>query len=512
MTPIALFRDQACRRPSQPAVIAGGPGGQELTSFAALAAGAGAVAGQLAARGVGPGDRLLMLGPPSVATYRMLFGCWWAGVTVILPDQEAGWTATRAMVERLTPKACAAPGWLAALVPFLPGLRQIPVVCRLGIGRAEPGGPIPEPISAALDQPALITATRAANGIAKLIECTHGELSAQLAAIRALQNGRPGSAVLTDLPAFVIGNCIAGLTSVLPRRLSRPDRVDRDSLRRLVICHRVEQAILAPAAAARLAAGPADDPALKSVREIFLGGGPVFPDLIDALARTMPGAAAVVVYGASEAEPITAIPAERLSAKVRALIAAGAGLPVGSPLPAMAVAVIQDRTGQPIPALDESAFHALARPGGAIGEIVVAGPWVLDRSLGGEDNRECKIMVGDRTWHRTGDAGWRDRSGNLWLVGRAGSRLPGVEPLYPLQIEAALRSRSPGLRAAILAPNAPDGAIVIAADRACPPDLPPRLAALAAAARWRRMAALPMDHRHGSRIDEPALRRRLGLA
>ena len=43
---------------------------------------------------------------------------------------------------------------------------------------------------------------------------------------------------------------------------------------------------------------------MPELKAIFTGGGPIFPDLMERLAASFPGAEIVAVYGSTEAEPI----------------------------------------------------------------------------------------------------------------------------------------------------------------------------------------------------------------
>jgi acyl-CoA synthetase (AMP-forming)/AMP-acid ligase II len=56
---------------------------------------------------------------------------------------------------------------------------------------------------------------------------------------------------------------------------------------------------------------------------------------------------------------------------------------------------------------------------GNIGEIIVSGSHVLREYLNNpEALRRNKIFIEDTCWHRTGDSGYIDKIGNLYLTGR----------------------------------------------------------------------------------------------
>jgi acyl-coenzyme A synthetase/AMP-(fatty) acid ligase len=141
---------------------------------------------------------------------------------------------------------------------------------------------------------------------------------------------------------------------------------------------------------------------------------------------------------------------------------------------------------------------------------------VLSGYLGGVGDGETKIRVGDRVWHRTGDAGWLDAAGRVWLLGRCAEKLPAfpaavglpVEAArYPFAIECALRERFPGLRMAALDWK---GRRVLAAGGQA--DSAALRKEIEAAAKFHGidevifLQALPLDRRHHAKIDYPALR------
>jgi acyl-CoA synthetase (AMP-forming)/AMP-acid ligase II len=57
------------------------------------------------------------------------------------------------------------------------------------------------------------------------------------------------------------------------------------------------------------------------------------------------------------------------------------------------------------------------------GEVVLTGDHVLKGYLHGKCDRETKFEVDGERWHRTGDAGYFDKEGRLWLVGRCNVRI-----------------------------------------------------------------------------------------
>jgi acyl-CoA synthetase (AMP-forming)/AMP-acid ligase II len=256
---------------------------------------------------------------------------------------------------------------------------------------------------------------------------------------------------------------------------------------------------------------------LPQIRQLYSGGAPVFVDLIEQVGTAMPNAAFHAVYGATEAEPIATLDSGMITPADRRGMANGAGLLVGKPVASLAVRVIPDRWGQPHgPYASPQEMPSLAAE--AIGEIVVCGPHVLTTVGPGEDATLTKIVVGEQIWHRTGDAGYWDQEGRLWLLGRCAARIDSVRPdgteerLYPFAVECAAHTFTAVKYAALITQA---GRRILALELYTPQDAQ-WFATLQVSLAWakldeiRILPRLPVDKRHNAKIDYTRLRRLLG--
>lgn len=141
------------------------------------------------------------------------------------------------------------------------------------------------------------------------------------------------------------------------------------------------------------------------------------------------------------------------------------------------------------------------------GEITVAGQHVNEGYLDSTRDRETKIYDGDTVYHRTGDAGVLDDEGRLWLLGRHGNDINNV---HPFSVESAARLWPGVVRAALVEI---DGKAVLAIEGV----KEKHTSWVAAASEQfdikdvRHVSAIPLDRRHRSKVDCPALVKQLQL-
>ncbi len=388
---------------------------------------------------------------------------------------------------------------------FFPGARSLHMARQLE--RYEDTCPC------AADAPAMITFTSGSTGRPKAILRTHGLLLSTHTVLSAHVRPEGGEVALATLPMFTLTNLACGATSLIPDvDLSRPALADPRRLTAQLERWHARSAVGSPALLERLADYClARAYEIESLREIFVGGAPVFPRLLDKLQRVAPRAKVSVLYGSTEAEPIALIPSTEVSTADVAQTMQGKGLLVGRPIPEISLRILYDRWGHtrdngPPEMLDQDTLRS-----GQPGEVVVAGPHVAPGYLGGYGDAETKFRSGDQVWHRTGDAGWVDEHGRLWLLGRCSARIEDARGIiYPYAVEA-MASSHPGIARSAFMSHRGERSLVLEMQKGMQPDVHALLRPLS----WAGIDVvillrhIPVDPRHNAKVHYPALRQAL---
>jgi long-subunit acyl-CoA synthetase (AMP-forming) len=315
---------------------------------------------------------------------------------------------------------------------------------------------------AAADDKALITYTTGSSGRPKGVNRTHRILVAQHERLAEEFPAREGDVDYCAFPVFALNNLALGVTTSLDD----------------------------PAIATTATASPPffDEASGHPFRRILTGGAPVTDLQLQTWMKKWPEAEIVLAYGSSEAEPVAHITAEeRLRIGGRGYIAGKIVAGVKTRLE-----MIDDR----------------------VGELLVSGDHVC-RNYDNDPRATQQNKVLDRdgtSWHRMGDTGWFDEEGRFRIAGRVYSTIwrYGVPVHAQLVEQAALGNDSRIRRVAAVAVGA-RVAVVVESDDDVGDDVRARLAAAGEPCDIVLVTRepLPVDPRHGSKIDYDKLRARL---
>jgi acyl-CoA synthetase (AMP-forming)/AMP-acid ligase II len=490
-------------------------------SFRDLDMATGRLASQFTGAGLRQGDGVLLLHPLALELYVVLIALFRLGCVAIFLDPSAG----RAHVERccaiFPPKAFFGSPRAQLLRWTVSPLRRVPhAFCsswfpgaqRLNLsGESEP---LSEIASLSSDAPALVTFTSGSTGQPKAALRTHGFLLAQHRALDTSLALQPSTRDLTTLPIFVLANLASGVTSVLPdANLTAPGKIVPRPVLEQIRRHKIQTTAASPAFVSRLLDECESSGAMMpSLSTVYMGGAPVFPGLLRKTKQFCPNAEVSAVYGSTEAEPMAEISLSDISKEDFEGMEQGKGLLTGRAVASISLRVIRENWGVPIPPLDDSAFEKLTVRSGEPGEIVVSGGHVLPGYLNGEGDHETKFEVDGARWHRTGDLGYLDAAGRLWLLGRCSGKIQDERgTLYPFAVECAAM-QSAAVRRAALAPINGRRVLAIEAGHTLAPEVIRNSLSWAQLDQIVFLDHIPVDKRHNAKIDYDELARQLRSA
>jgi len=261
-----------------------------------------------------------------------------------------------------------------------------------------------DPDPPAFDETILILFTSGTTGDPKAVQLTAGNILASATASAFRLGVRPDYRWLCCLPMYHMGGLAPAFRTVLyGTTLAIQPTFDAAETARIMAEQQITGVSLVPTQLKRLLDAGIDAPTLETV---LLGGAPASKSLIDrASDEEIP---VYPTYGLTEtaSQVATATPQEAIDCEGT----------VGHPLLGTSVTVVDD--GKQVSP-------------GQRGEIVVDGPTVTPGYLDEEKTKEAFCEWG----LQTGDLGYRDDDGRLWVIGRRDDTIiTGGELVSPAEI------------------------------------------------------------------------------
>ena len=467
-----------------------------------------ATAARFREKGIQKDDPVLVFVPVGIPLYVQVMALLYVGAVPVFVDEWVDKERIRQCCETVNPKALLAPWPYRWLAFFFTSLRRIPLKISPST-RAVSGQTIPL-VAVDTDDPALITFTTGSTGTPKAAIRSHAILKAQFEALSPLV-ANDSTVCLTLLPIVVLLNLGLGKTTVISR-ISPKKYKPSDARKLLLLIQKegIDTVIASPFLIIELAKYFRQTGQVNpSIKTIITGGGPVFPTDAAVVGKAFPQAVTTIVYGSTEAEPISQISATTLADWPDV---PQTGLPVGTVDAAATVAIlpIEERAWPP---MTEAQWQQHLMPPGAVGEIVVSGNHVVQQYVNNEKaESETKIRVGQTIWHRTGDAGRLDAHGQLFLYGRCSQVMQLDNKLvYPFLIEYEARQVR-GIRQAAFLLVEGNPLLAFSTTR----EYHEQAFAEWVRNRWgrnlllKRCPSIPLDARHQTKVDYAALETMIG--
>ena len=426
-----ILRETAQRSPDKPVTIQG----DSRMTYGELDEQSGRLAAGLAASGIGPGD-VVALQLPNIPQFLIAyFGILKAGgvvvpLNVLLKTPEVAYHLRDCSAKALIT-------WAGVLGEAAPGAKQAGVTQVYAVGGgAVPfeqllSAPAPRQAFAGRDpaDTAVIMYTSGTTGRPKGAELTHMQLYMNADIPGRLFDVQPDDIVITVLPLFhvfglssIVNVCVRfGCTmSLIPRfdAAAVLAAIERD---RATIFEGVPAMFVALLACPEL-----DSFDVSSLRIAISGGASIPAPVLDAFEKRF-GVVILEGYGLTETASTTTF---NVSATDRRAYS------VGKPIWGTQTEV-WDGEGKRLP------------PGaGNVGEVVTRGLHVMKGYLNKPEDT-ASVFTGD--WFHTGDLGYFDEDGYLFIVGRSKELIiRGGYNVYPAEIEGVLHEHPAVAEAAVI--------------------------------------------------------------
>jgi len=383
-------------------------------------------------KGIGKGDRILVFVPMSIDLYRIVLAIFKIGATAVFLDEWVSWKRMEECCKVAQCKAFIGISKARVLSLISAELRKIPVK----LGRRHK--PVQSKIAIPLTQPAdiaLITFTTGTTATPKAALRTHGFLYHQFKALEQKIDPAEDDISMAVLPIVLLINLATGTSSVIADfKASKPNLLNPGKVIQQIKQHAVNNIIASPFFVKKIA-----EHIIKSkvsvprMKKVFTGGAPVFPAEAAIYNEAFPDTKIEVVYGSTEAEPISSINIKDLLSHQNTVLH---GLNVGKVAACAEVKIIKI-IDESIRVDTEKDLDAITLPANETGEIIVSGDHVLRQYLNNEEAlKRNKISIGQQCWHRTGDSGYLDETGNLFLTGRCSTLIyKDGQTVYPFIYE-----------------------------------------------------------------------------
>jgi fatty-acyl-CoA synthase len=421
---VDAVRDQARRRPDAPAIRFE----DRETDFAAFDRLSSQAAQALRAAGVRAGERVGVLAKGTDDFFVLWFGALKVGACLcpvnwrLAPPEigfvlkDAGCRVVVCGAEYAAVIEGLADCDLSAIVQFEPGHASWPDF--RGWITGQPAEDPQHP--AAPDDDVIQLYTSGTTGLPKGVQLTQDNYAAlRRSAEAGWGNFGEGVPVLVAMPLFHVAGANMGMLSLLQGALAIVlAEASPPAILQALEAHRIRHAFLVPALINMILQTPGVEAAdVSSLEGIYYGASPISEDVLLKAQARFAGARFVQLYGLTETIGVgTWLPPEAHDPAMGKLRACGV------PSPEIELRIRTDGRDAAV---------------GEVGEIEIRSPCVMK----GYWNRPeaTAEAIDAEGWFRTGDAGYRDADGYVFLHDRVKDMIvSGGENVYPAEVENAL--------------------------------------------------------------------------
>jgi fatty-acyl-CoA synthase len=276
----------------------------------------------------------------------------------------------------------------------------------------------PPPVDIPNDSPALIMYTSGTTGRPKGAVLTHNNIAGQaMTNLFTISPDINGDVGFVGVPLFHIagvGNMISGLLLGLPTVLYPLGAFDPGALLDVLEAEGVSAIFLVPAQWQAVCAAQKANPRRLRLRVLSWGAAPASDTVLRDMAETFPGTQIFAAFGQTEMSPVTCMLLSKDA--IRKLGS------VGKVIPTVAARVVDDDMNDV--------------PVGQVGEIVYRAPTLM---AGYWNNPKATAEAFAGGWFHSGDLVRQDEEGYVWVVDRKKDMIiSGGENIYCAEVENVL--------------------------------------------------------------------------
>jgi fatty-acyl-CoA synthase len=281
---------------------------------------------------------------------------------------------------------------------------------------SEPGDPH-QPVDIPNDSPALIMYTSGTTGRPKGAVLTHANLTGETMTTLYTGMASPDDVGFVGVPLFHIagiGILFPGIWLATPTVIHPVGAFDPGQLLDVLAAEQVTNLFLVPSQWQAVCAEQQANPRDVSLRVMSWGAAPASDTLLRQMSETFPGTLILALFGQTEMSPVTTVLFGDEAMKKRGS--------VGKVIPTVAARVVDENMNDV--------------PVGEVGEIVYRAPTLM---LGYWNNPAATAEAFAGGWFHSGDLVRMDADGYVWVVDRKKDMIiSGGENIYCAEVENVL--------------------------------------------------------------------------